>query len=191
MSKKIDFILIVDDNPQNVKLIGSVLDSNDYETAVAMNGLQAFEFLENEQPDLILLDVMMPDMDGFEVCKRIKQDRLTKDIPIIFLTAKKDIDDLVLGFKAGGVDYVTKPFNSVELLMRIKTHLDLKNAREEIKKLKGIIPICCNCKKIRDDRGFWEMVETYIEDRTDAEFTHGICPECSEVLYGEILKEKD
>lgn len=186
-----ELILIVDDNPQSIKLLGNILDSKEYATAVAMNGVEALKFLENELPDLILLDIMMPEMDGFEVCRSIKKNKNARETPVIFLTAKKEIDDIVMGFEVGGVDYITKPFNSTELLVRVKTHLDLKKARDEIKKLKRIIPICCNCKKIRDDRGFWEQVEIYIESRSDAEFTHGICPECAEKLYSDLLNDED
>lgn len=184
---KKDMILIVDDNPQNLKLLGNILESNNYDTAIAMNGKQALEFIDSELPDLVLLDVMMPDMDGYEVCRSIKKNRTSKDIPVIFLTARKDIDDLVKGFEAGGIDYVTKPFNSTELLVRMKTHLDLKKARDEIVKLKGIVPICSNCKKIRNDQGYWEMLETFIESHSDAAFSHGICDECMQDLYGDIL----
>jgi DNA-binding response OmpR family regulator len=189
--KEKDMILIVDDNPQSIKLLGSVLDARGYATAVATNGMEALKFLENETPDLILLDIMMPGMDGFEVCSSIKKNKNAREAPVIFLTAKREIDDLVKGFEVGGVDYVTKPFNSDELLMRVKTHLDLKKAREEIKRLKGIIPICSNCKKIRDDKGFWEQVETYIASHSDAEFTHGICPECTKELYGDLFNDED
>jgi DNA-binding response OmpR family regulator len=186
-----EMILIIDDNPQSIKLLGNILDSKGYSTAVAMNGTEALKFLENEIPDLILLDIMMPGMDGFEVCRSIKMNKNARETPVIFLTAKREIDDLVRGFEVGGVDYVTKPFNSNELLIRVKTHLDLKKARDEIRRLKGIIPICCNCKKIRDDKGFWEQVEIYIESHSDAEFSHGICPECTKELYGDLLNDKD
>ncbi len=186
-----EMILIVDDNPQSIKLLGSILDLKGYATAVATSGKEALQFLGKEIPDLILLDIMMPGMDGFEVCRSIKNDKNARETPVIFLTARRDIDDLVRGFEAGGIDYVTKPFNSTELLIRVKTHLDLKKARDEIKRLKGIIPICCSCKKIRDDEGYWEQVETYIESHSDAEFTHGICPECTEKLYGDLLNDED
>jgi DNA-binding response OmpR family regulator len=186
-----EMILIIDDNPQSIKLLGNILDSKGYSTAVAMNGTEALKFLENEIPDLILLDIMMPGMDGFEVCRSIKMNKNARETPVIFLTAKREIDDLVRGFEVGGVDYVTKPFNSNELLIRVKTHLDLKKARDEIRRLKGIIPICCNCKKIRDDKGFWEQVEIYIESHSDAEFSHGICPECTKELYGNLLHDEE
>ena len=179
-------ILIVDDNPQNIQVLGSILEKNGYETAVAMSGKQALIFLTEENPELILLDIMMPEMDGYEVCREIKKSKTTKYIPVIFLSAKMETEDLLTGFKAGAVDYVTKPFNPPELLARIKTHIELKRSREEIKTLRGFLPICANCKKIRDEKGRWHQVESYIRDHSEVEFSHAICPECAKKLYGEF-----
>ena len=185
MSDKKDLVLVVDDNPQNLQVLGPMLENKGYDVAFATSGEQALEFIDSETPDLVLLDIMMPGMDGYQVCKRLKKEKTTASIPVIFLTAKSDADDIVQGFEAGGVDYVTKPFNSAELLARVKTHLELKNAREEIKTLRGIIPICAHCKKVRNDSGFWEQVEVYVRDHSEAEFTHGLCPDCQNELYGD------
>lgn len=127
-------ILVVDDNPQNLQLLGSLLTQAGYSPAMTQSGIKALEFLQKKTPQLILLDIMMPEMDGFEVCECIKQDPAAKDIPIIFLTAKVDSDSVIKGFDLGGVDYVTKPFNEKELLKRINTHLELKSARDTIAK---------------------------------------------------------
>ncbi len=178
-------VLIVDDNPRNLQFLGSILVENEYDLAVSTNGIQVFEFLKNKKPDIILLDIMMPEMDGYEVCEKLKTDPNTKDIPVIFLTAKSDMSDIIRGFEVGAVDYVTKPFNSAELLARTKTHIALKRAREEINTLRGIIPICAQCKKIRDDKGIWNRMELYIEKHTEALFSHGICKDCEEELYGD------
>lgn len=179
-------ILVVDDNPQNLKFLGQLLSENGYEVGMAQNGQQALNFVNKNLPDLILLDIMMPEIDGFEVCKTLKSKLSTRHIPVIFLTAKTETDDIVKGFDAGGVDYVTKPFNSAELLSRIRTHI-------EVKILRGLLPICANCKKIRDDAGFWKQIDTYIEKHSHAKFSHGICPECLIELYGEKewFKKKD
>ncbi len=181
---KRELILIVDDNPQNIQLLGSIIKEELYELAFATRGTDALTYLKSEKPDLILLDIMMPEMDGYAVCEKIKANPETREIPIIFLTAKKEAEDIVKGFKVGGVDYITKPFYPIELMARIENHLAIKRAREEIKTLKGIIPICSSCKSIRDDEGYWKRVEEYIETRTDAEFSHGICENCAEKLYG-------
>jgi two-component system, sensor histidine kinase and response regulator len=128
--KKQYSILIVDDEPANIQLMGNLLRENDYHVEFTTNGKQALEWVESEQFDLILLDVMMPGMDGFEVCQVLKSLPTTRDIPIIFLTAKTQPEDIVKGFELGGADYVSKPFNQKELLQRIHTHLEIKLNRE-------------------------------------------------------------
>lgn len=127
------FIMIVDDNPQNIKYLAEIVNRNGYDYIMLLNGTQTLKSLETERPDLILLDVMMPDIDGYKVCEEIKKNAEIKDIPIIFITAKTEIDDIVKGFEVGGVDYVTKPFNSIILEARIKTHLELKKSKDELK----------------------------------------------------------
>jgi len=134
------FILIVDDVAHNLQVLCNILGKKKYKIAVARNGKQALEMMEKITPDLILLDVMMPELDGFEVCQRLHSSPATRDIPVIFLTAKIETESVVKGFEIGAVDYVTKPFNAAELLARVHTHLELKHTREElIKKNKELI----------------------------------------------------
>lgn len=128
-------ILIVDDNIENIKVVGIVLKNSGYELIIAQDGYEALGCIKEVKPDLILLDIMMPEINGYEVCKILKNDVSTKDIPIIFLTAKIEIEDIVKGFEVGGVDYIAKPFIKEELLARVKTHLELKKAIEELKKV--------------------------------------------------------
>ncbi len=125
-------ILIVDDNPKNLQVTGQVLKNEGYLISLATSGKQALDLLNSVLPGLILLDVMMPELDGLDVCRLIKSKERLKDIPVIFLTAKNQTEDLLEGFKAGGVDYVTKPFHMEELLIRVKNHLELANARRKI-----------------------------------------------------------
>ncbi len=187
MSKKTKpQILIVDDNPQNLHVLCNTLAMKGYSLIAVKDGNKALEALKTEKPDLILLDVMMPDMNGYEVCRNLKQRTDTKDIPVIFLTVKNDEEDIIEGFEAGAVDYVKKPFNKAELLARIKTHIELKRAIDEIKTLRGILPICSMCKKVRDDQGYWNQIEVYITDRSDAEFSHSICPKCAKEHYPDL-----
>jgi two-component system sensor histidine kinase/response regulator len=127
-------ILVVDDSMQNLKLLGNMLKEWNYQIALAKNGQEALNIANKITPSLILLDIMMPEMDGYKVCEELKKDSDTKDIPVIFLTAKTSNEDIVKGFKAGGVDYITKPFNQDELMMRIQTHLELKAARDKIQR---------------------------------------------------------
>jgi len=125
-------ILIIDDNPMNLLLTSKVLEINNYISRTSESGLEGIAQIEIEIPSLILLDVMMPDMDGYEVCRRIKAVEKWKDIPIIFLTANSHTENLVEGFDAGGVDYITKPFKKEELLVRIKNHIELAESRKTI-----------------------------------------------------------
>lgn len=118
-------ILVVDDTLRNIQILDAILEKEGYRINVATNGPQALEIVKRARPHLILLDVMMPEMDGFEVCRRLKADETSRDIPVIFLTARTETEDLVEGFEVGAVDYVTKPFNSTELLVRVRTHLSL------------------------------------------------------------------
>ncbi len=132
MIKELANILIVDDIPSNIRLMVSILDENGYSVSYAQNGKQAIDLCKKASFDLILLDVMMPGMNGFEVCKVLKTMENTRDVPIIFLTARTDHESILKGFETGGVDYVTKPFNEKELLVRIRTHLDLKHTRDAL-----------------------------------------------------------
>lgn len=127
-----DSILIVDDNPKNLQVIGALLNTEGYKLAMANSGEKALHYLTKKRADLILLDIMMPGMDGYEVCMRLKENPDTKDIPVIFLTAKTETKDILKGFQIGGVDYVTKPFNKEEILARIKTHIELKKSKDKI-----------------------------------------------------------
>jgi len=126
-------ILIVDDEPNNLDVLRDCLSKAGFKVPVIESGETALELVDTIKPDLILLDIMMPGMDGFEVCRRLKQDATSADIPIIFLTAKLEKDDVITGLKLGAVDYVTKPFNQEELLTRVNTHLVLQAAKENLR----------------------------------------------------------
>jgi putative two-component system response regulator len=126
-------ILIVDDVLENIQVAMNILKEDSYDFSFAMNGDEALKLIEENQFDLILLDIMMPGIDGFEVCRRIKNDAALADIPIVFLTAKSDIDSIAKSFEVGGVDYIVKPFHALELLARVKTHIELFRAKEILK----------------------------------------------------------
>src|SRR5262245_30053313 len=125
-------VLVVDDISKNLQVVGTLLRKEGYRIVPATSGAQALERVRAETPDLILLDLMMPEMDGLEVCRRLKADSATRSIPVIFLTASNEMEHLVSAFEVGAVDYVTKPFNPPELLARVRTHLELKHARDTI-----------------------------------------------------------
>lgn len=128
-------ILLVDDTMENIQVAGTILRTKGYQINVARNGKQALEVVRKTTPDLILLDIMMPEMDGFECCAHLKADPATRDIPIIFLTSNTETDDIVRGFQLGAVDYIFKPFNAPELLSRLHTHLSLRFSQLHIEEL--------------------------------------------------------
>ena len=190
-------ILIVDDTPANLRLLSGMLTKEGYTVKLAPNGKLALMNAQAMPPDLILLDIMMPGLSGHEVCEQLHADPRTHDIPIIFLSALNQTEDKVKAFTSGGVDYITKPFQLEEVLARVRTHLrlyalqeqlakrvrELEEAMAQIKTLRGLLPICARCKKVRDDQGYWQDVELYIRDHTDIDISHGICPDCFRELY--------
>ena len=131
-------VLIVDDTEDNLDILVETL-GNDYEVSVAMDGETALESIKMEVPDIILLDIMMPGMDGYEVCRQIKTDKNMADIPIIFLTAITDVDSKTKGFELGAIDYITKPFEIMEVQARVRTHLSLKLAKHELSEKNEIL----------------------------------------------------
>ncbi len=200
MSTPSDTILVVDDTPTNLALLFTGLRNAGYKVLINERGDVALQTAAYVLPDLIVLDVMMPGIDGFETCRRLKEDPRTHDIPVILMTALTDPIDEVTGLRAGAVDYITKPIHVEVVLARIKTHLTLRKlyrdlehksaALEEalatIKTLSGIIPICAWCgNKIRDEHDEWVSVATYLETHADITFSHTICPDCYRRLTSE------
>ena len=189
-------ILIADDTPEHLTVLRQMLAEQNYMVRPALNGEIAIKAANESPPDLILLDIRMPGMDGYEVCQQLKSEEKTRKIPVIFISALNELDDKVKAFSLGGVDYITKPFQTEEVLVRIKTHLTLRNlqksledknaqlqnALDEIKTLQGIIPICANCKKVRDDENYWNEVEGYLK-KLDIMLSHSVCPDCSKKLF--------
>ena len=185
-------ILVVDDTRSAVELLTGVLTREGYDVRPADSGERALASVAAAPPDLILLDIRMPGLDGFEVCRRLKARDESRHIPVMFISAATEVEQRVAGLRLGAVDFVTKPFQREELLARVGTHLelsrlrarlaqqaaDLQEALAKVKTLSGFIPICASCKKVRDDRGFWSQIESYVSEHSDAEFSHGLCPDC-------------
>jgi len=146
-------ILVIDDTPANIKVIASTLSNQGYKILVADNGQHGIAIARTKLPDLILLDIMMPEIDGYEVCKKLKADAVTKDIPIIFLTAFTETHYIIRGFEHGAVDYITKPFNISELLARVKTHLRMREHEKEIRILSMAVQQSANSIMITDPAG--------------------------------------
>ena len=160
--------------------------------------------------DLILMDFLMPGTNGVAAVAHIKRFAHLRDVPIIVVTAKTDTEYLHAAFSAGAIDFIHKPVNAVELLARVSSALTLKKemdcrkereqelrrsnnelqrALSEVKILKGLVPICASCKKIRNDQGFWQQLEEYIQQHSEAEFSHGLCSPCIKKLYPGVCKE--
>jgi DNA-binding response OmpR family regulator len=200
-------ILIAEDDITSCNILKALLTKQGYEVVETVNGAQALqEMQKTDAPSLAILDWLMPEMDGPEVVRQIRKVPTDQPPYIIILTVKSEKMDIIAGLDAGADDYLAKPYDPGELYARVnvgrriltmqaamaeKVH-QLQNTLEHVKMLRGIIPICANCKKIRDDKGYWNQVEVYIRDHSDAEFSHGICPECVQTLYpdfaGDIVK---
>ena len=136
-------VLVVDDVKENIRVLVEAL-KDDYSMAFALNGKAALSYVGKYKPDLVLLDIMMPEMDGFEVCRQLKKDPETREIPVLFLSALEDVKDKTVGFQAGGVDYITKPFHILEVKARVRTHLMLKNALEALRDQRDRMQVSLN-----------------------------------------------
>jgi len=202
-------ILVVDDEPLNIQLISFSL-KGEYTILTALNGHDAISKLKEHSPDLILLDVMMPDISGFDVCKIIKTNPSFVDIPVIFLTAMESHEGALQGLDLGAIDYLTKPVDLELLKLRVRNLValkersdlvkeqrdllarqkeDLEAALARVKQLEGVIPICMYCKKIKDDKQSWQQLERYISEHSEAMFSHSACPECFEKEMKNINEE--
>ena len=186
-------ILIAEDDPSSRLLLQTTLEMWKYDVIPTNNGTEAWNtFQDDEKPDIAILDWMMPEMDGLDVCKKIREQTSLQHVYIILLTAKANKEDIVQGLKAGADDYMVKPFNREELKARVTVGVrviqlqsdlakrveELEEALSRVKLLQGLLPICSYCKKIRDDKNYWQQVEGYIAKHSEARFSHSVCPEC-------------
>jgi phosphoserine phosphatase RsbU/P len=210
-------ILIVDDSPDQQALLRSILSKAGHADLLSADSAKAAARLLNldgdspsKKIDLILMDVLMPEQDGVETCRQIKRCAHLEDVPVIMVTAKSDLTNLQQAFAAGAMDFISKPVNSIELLARVSSALllkqemdrrknrelelrrsneELQKALKEVKVLRGLIPICASCKKIRNDGGFWQQIEEYLGEHSEAEFSHGLCQPCIKKLYPGVYQD--
>ncbi len=193
-------ILIAEDDNTSRIILQSLLKKWGHEVIAVSDGKQAWEVLQNEDaPHLAILDWMMPGMDGPEVCREARNAFHDDPRYIILLTALGGKENIVAGLEAGADDYLTKPFDAQELLARVQAGQrvvelqaalahqikELQEAMSHIKTLQGVLPICMHCRRIRTDPQSWQGLESYIQEHSDAQFSHGLCPECLEEHYPE------
>jgi response regulator RpfG family c-di-GMP phosphodiesterase len=197
-------VLIVDDDQSSIEILSEAL-GDDYEIVFALNGAQALSTAYNERVDLILLDLVLPDMSGYSVCRSLKAHPVVKDVPVIFITAMGDAEQEAAGLELGAVDYISKPIQPMIVRLRVRNHLELKIQRDALEQknkelheaigkidlLSGLIPICAECKKIRNDSGYWEQIEYYLHTHSGVAFSHGICPTCAEKARSDFAKSSD
>jgi DNA-binding response OmpR family regulator len=188
-------VLIADDEATSRRLIQVTLRGWGFEVLVAVDGDEALRILkEPNPPEIALLDWVMPGPDGLEVCRRIRAALPNAPTYVILVTARGGLENVVQGLEAGADDYITKPFDPRELRARLhagvrivqlqkallERYRELEDALKRVKQLQGLLPICSYCKKIRNDRNYWEQVDAYVASHSEAQFSHGVCPECYE-----------
>ncbi len=205
-------VLIVDDRPENLLSLEAMLEDSEINIFSASSGNEALSMLLKHDFALVFLDVQMPEMNGFEVAELMRARMQTKTIPIIFVTAiNKDQEHIFKGYESGAVDYICKPILEPRVLQSkmkifcqlhkqkklIEKHVKELNSKNtllekqlaEIKTLRSILPICSVCKKVRDDQGYWNQLESYLYHHSGIDFSHGYCPECGKKALAEIREK--
>jgi sigma-B regulation protein RsbU (phosphoserine phosphatase) len=188
-------VLVADDDAVTRRLLEATLLSWGYEVCLAADGLEALRVIEEPcRPDIALLDWLMPNKDGLEICRIVRARYQPVPIYLILLTALAGRQNIIQGLQAGADDYITKPFDRDELRARLEVGTrivelqrnlaervrELEDALARVKQLQGLVPICSYCKKIRNDRNYWQQLESFLAEHSEAQFSHGICPECYE-----------
>ncbi len=188
-------VLLAEDDAVSRRVVETFLARWGFEVVAVSDGDEAWRILQgSDAPNFIILDWMMPGVGGVELCRRVRERGHPSPAYIILLTARTSREDIVSGLESGADDYVTKPFHNEELRARVRggarivelqTSLaqrvrELEEALARVRLLQGLLPICSYCKKIRNDQNYWQQVEAYISEHSEAVFSHGICPDCFE-----------
>jgi sigma-B regulation protein RsbU (phosphoserine phosphatase) len=197
-------ILVAEDDAVTRKLLAATLERLGWEVITTSDGSDAWHALEalggKNAPEVVVLDWMMPGMDGIEICRKLRSTPGFEFIYIILLTSRSEKEDLAMGLMAGANDYIAKPFHPIELESRVRVGqrmaklqrslatrvTELEEALAHVQRLQGLLPICSYCKKVRNEANYWEQVDSYLTTHTDLDFTHGICPQCSEKMMKEL-----
>ena len=182
-------ILIADDDISSRRLLEVSLRKLGHEVTAAKSGTEAWSRFQQEEVPLLISDWMMPDMDGLELCRRVRAENRPKYTYFMLLTAVEGKEGYLTGMEAGADDFITKPFDIDQLSARIRVAERILRLQTEVKQLAGLLPICSYCKKVRDDKNYWQQVEEFVGQRTDAKFTHSFCPECYEKAIRQLDQE--
>src|SRR6185436_8022222 len=178
-------VLIAEDDRVTGEILVRALQRWHYNTTLVGDGLKAWEHLRAAtEPTLAILDWMMPEIDGPDVCRRVRQELPLANMYLLLVTARESRGDVVAGLDAGADDYIIKPFDPEELRARVAVGTRVlglqQKLAERVEQLRGLLPICSYCKRIRGDDQYWQQVEGYVAEHSDAQFSHGICPPCYE-----------
>lgn len=199
-------ILVVDDDPDVLFATAKILRKAGYIIYEASTGNECLKKTAEHKPDIILLDVVLPDIQGTRLCRQIKKDADCKGMFVILISGEMIASaEQANGLDHGADGYIARPISNRELVSRVRAieriliaerkveHLvvELTNALSQVKTLRGLLPICSHCKKIRDDKGYWNEIETYLDEYTDAKFSHGICQDCAKKHYPNLNLYED
>jgi len=179
-------ILIADDDPTSRIVLGATLKKLGHQVTAVKDGAEAWTTFEATEVPLLISDMVMPHVDGLELCRRIRAANRPKYTYIMLLTSVGGKSGYLVGMRAGADDFINKPLDEEQLAARLVVAERILNLQSTVNQLSGLLPICCVCKKVRDDKNYWQQVELYITKRTDARFSHGYCPDCFKKVMQEI-----
>ncbi len=179
-------ILIADDDSTSRIVLGATLKKLGHQVTAVKDGAEAWTVFENGDVQLLISDMVMPQLNGLDLCARIRAANRPKYTYIILLTSVGGKSGYLVGMRAGADDFINKPFDEEQLAARLVVAERILNLQSQVNQLSGLLPICCVCKKVRDDKNYWQQVESYISKRTDAKFTHSYCPDCYDKAIQEI-----
>ena len=171
-------ILVAEDDRVSSIVLCELLTKNGHEVTAVENGQLAWDFYSSMHVPMLISDWMMPVMDGLELCRKIRAGKHTNYTYIILLTALSGKANYLEGMEAGADDFVVKPFDADELQARLRAAERILALQHEVRQLRGLLPICSYCKKIRDDRNIWTQLEQYVTEHSGALFSHSLCPDC-------------